>query len=419
MLQSALFLLLVTATASAQAAGADGMTPANLLTGAAFALLATLLFAALLYGLERVWRRVSERLGHDTTAEDDVHSLGSFALRFAGHLAGLVRWGLWLALIYAWVVFVLECFPFSRPLGEQLGGLVLSTLTRIAQGAVNALPDIITLVVILFLTRAVVDVLGQVFDSVQSGKLQLPFLHRETTGATRRIITILIWGLGIAFAYPYIPGSNSEAFKGLSVLFGIVISLGSTGVMTQMMSGLVVVYSRALRKGDFVAVNDVEGMVVEVGTLATKLINMRNEEITIPNGVLISSPIHNYSKLSSSQGSLLSTKVTIGYDTPWRQVHAMLIAAARSTEGLRQEPAPVVYQRALSDFYVEYEVFAHINEPLHRIRILSLLHANIQDQFNEHGVQIMSPHFFDQPAEAVVVPKAKWFAAPADKPDQA
>ncbi|MFT3735297.1 MAG: mechanosensitive ion channel [Rhodocyclaceae bacterium] len=410
-----LLLALVAAASPASAADTAGTTPTSLLIGVALALLATAVLAASLYGLEHLWRRMSERLA-PTSGEQGAHSLGALALRFLSHLAGLFRWGLWLILIYAWAVFALECFPFSRPLGEQLGELVLSTLTRIAHSTVNALPDLITLAVILFLTRAIVDVMGQVFESVHSGKLQLPFLHRETTGATRRIVTVLVWGLGIAFAYPYIPGSNSEAFKGLSVLFGIVISLGSTGVMTQMMSGLVVVYSRALRKGDFVAVNGVEGMVVEVGTLATKLVNLRNEEITIPNGVLIGSPIHNYSKMSATQGTLLSTTVTIGYDTPWRQVHAMLIAAATATEGVRPTPAPVVYQRALSDFYVEYEVFAHIDEPLHRIRILSLLHANIQDQFNEHGVQIMSPHFFDQPAEAVVVPKSKWFATPAEKP---
>jgi small-conductance mechanosensitive channel len=225
-----------------------------------------------------------------------------------------------------------------------------------------------------------------------------------------------VWGLGIAVAYPYLPGASSEAFKGLSVLLGLMITLGSAGLVNQAMSGLVVVYSRALSKGDFVELNDVQGVVTEVAALSTKIVNVRREEITIPNSVLISSPIRNYSKLPGGQGTLLSAKVTIGYDAPWRQVHALLIEAARKTPAVRGTPAPFVYQRALSDFYVEYELFVSIDRPLERIPILSALLAGIQDEFNAHGVQIMSPHFFAQPANAVVVPKDQWHAPPAQPP---
>ena len=267
--------------------------------------------------------------------------------------------------------------------------------------------------VVLGVTRAIIDVLGYFFDNVARGRLRLPLLHPETIGATRRMVSILAWCLGFAVAYPFIPGSDSDAFKGLSVLVGLVLSLGSTGLVTQAMSGLVVVYSRALRRGDFVRVNDVEGVVSEVAALATKVVNVRNEEITIPNSVLVASPIHNFSKLAGTQGTLLACTVTIGYDAPWRQVHAMLIKAAERTPSVRKSPPPYVYQRALSDFYVEYELFAHVDNAEQRIPILSALHASIQDEFNEHGVQIMSPHFFSQPEEPVVVPKAHWFRAPA------
>jgi small-conductance mechanosensitive channel len=187
-------------------------------------------------------------------------------------------------------------------------------------------------------------------------------------------------------------------------------------VVAQLMSGLVVVYSRSLKKGDFVAVNGIEGMVSDVGALAVKIITMRNEEITVPNAVITSSPIHNYSKLGGQHGTLVSTTVTIGYDTPWRQVHAMLVAAALATPGLRREPQPFVYQRALSDFYVEYELFAHIDRPLERVPILSALHAAIQDEFNRHGVQIMSPHFYAQPEQLVIVPPSRWHMPPARPP---
>jgi small-conductance mechanosensitive channel len=225
---------------------------------------------------------------------------------------------------------------------------------------------------------------------------------------------VLVWGLGIAVAYPFIPMSNSDAFKGLSVMLGFMFTLGSAGIVNQLMSGLVLVYARALSVGDFVEIGENSGVVSQVGVLSTKIITMRNEEITIPNAVLVGNPIRNYSRLAGERGTLVSTKVTIGYDTPWRQVHAMLIAAAEQTAGLRPYPAPFVYQRSLADWYVEYELFAHMDKPLERVAVLSALLGNIQDQFNTYGVQIMSPHFVSQPATNLVVPRDNWHAAPAE-----
>jgi len=157
-------------------------------------------------------------------------------------------------------------------------------------------------------------------------------------------------------------------------------------------------------------------VVKESGVLSTKIINMRNEEVTIPNAVLIGNPIKNYSSAGGERGALISTTVTIGYDTPWRQVHAMLISAAEETNGLRSDPKPFVMQKSLQDFYVEYELYAYVDRPLERILIISQLHANIQDQFNTHGVQIMSPHFVLQPRNNVVVNRENWYAPPAEKP---
>ena len=197
-------------------------------------------------------------------------------------------------------------------------------------------------------------------------------------------------------------------------MFGFMLTLGSAGIVTQMMSGLVLIYSRALKVGDFVSIGEVTGVVKETGVLSTKVINMRNEEVTIPNAVLIGNPIKNFTS-GSEKGAMVSTSVTIGYDTPWRQVHAMLINAAERTAGLRKDPKPFVLQKSLQDFYVEYELFIQLDEPLKRVLILSELHGQIQDEFNTHGVQIMSPHFVLQPKANVVVNKDNWFAEPADK----
>ena len=327
-------------------------------------------------------------------------------------------WALAAAFSFAALVGLLEVFPYTTPWADRLLQSVRALGGWLVGSAMAAVPGLLTVMLVALVARTVQDALGLFMQHVQSGRIRVPFLHADTVGATRRLLNVLVWGLALAVAYPFLPGSDSDVFKGLSVLFGLMVTLGSTGVVTQLMSGLVVVYSRSLKKGDFVAVNGVEGVVSEVGALAVKIVTMRNEEITMPNAVITSSAIHNYSKLGTQQGTLLSTKVTIGYDTPWRQVHAMLTNAAAATAGVRPSPAPFVYQRALSDFYVEYELFAHIDKPLERVAILSALHAAIQDEFNTHGVQIMSPNFYEQPAQPLVVPKDRWYAAPARPPVQ-
>ncbi len=384
--------------------------------GVASTLLASLLLALLIWAIARgaryavVWLEgVRDRIAGRAALVD----WREFLARLAAGTMRLVQWLVLLVLGYAWLRFVLSSFVATAPLSDTLGEWLWGKAAWVGEGMLGAIPGLVSIVIVVVVTRAIVDVLGYVFDAVQQGRLRLPMLHRETTVATRRIVTLLAWGFGIAVAYPYLPGSSSDAFKGLSVLFGLMLTLGSTGVVTQAMSGLVVVYSRALRKGDFVQVNGVEGVVAEVAALATKIVNVRNEEITIPHSVLIGSPIHNFSKLAGAQGTLISTRVSIGYDTPWRQVHELLIAAAQGTAGVRPHPTPFVYQRALSDFYVEYELFASIDRPLERVPILSALHGNIQDRFNEHGVQIMSPHFLSQPDSPVLVPPSRWQMGPA------
>ena len=386
-----------------------------LLRGLLTAVVATLVLVVLVWLVARGGRRavVSLETARDRLAADHSQvDWREFIARLAARTMQLVQWALLLLLGYTWLRVVLGSFVATAPLAHHLGDWLSGKLDWVGEGFLAGLPGLMSILIVLLITRAIVDVLGYFFEAVQQGRLRVPLMHPETTTATRRIVTLITWGLGFAVAYPYLPGSNSDAFKGLSVLFGLMLTLGSTGLVTQAMSGLVVVYARALRKGDFVQVNDVEGVVTEVASLATKIVNVRNEEITIPNSVLISSPIHNYSKLAGQLGTLVSTRVTIGYDAPWRQVHALLIEAARRTKGVRGEPTPFVYQRALSDFYVEYELYVSIDRAIERVPILSALHAHVQDTFNEAEVQIMSPHFLAQPDAAVIVPKARWHTPP-------
>lgn len=384
--------------------------PLTWLRGAAVFGLELLVYGLGFWVVRRLQRRINARL----VQSDQAAHWRAYAGVLVWRLLRVALWLLMAALAYVGVVALLSVLPWTQPWAQSLAASVRDLGRWALAGALGSLPGLMAVALVLIVARILQDVLRTALDHVQSGRVRVPGLHAETVSATRRLLTVGLWGLAAAIAYPYLPGSDSEAFKGLSVLFGLMLTLGGTGVVMQLMSGLVVVYSRSLKKGDFVAVGEVEGVVREVGPLAVKVVNIRNEEITVPHATLVAHPVHNYSKLAGEQGTLISTKVTIGYDAPWRQVHALLIQAAMQTAGVRAEPRPFVYQRALSDFYVEYEVFAHIDRPIERVPILSRLHGAIQDEFNRHGVQIMSPHFNTQPARPVLVPPAHWHDAPAD-----
>ncbi len=396
-------------------AASEQRQPAVLIKGVGRSLVATLVAMALFWLIGRARVLLVGRLEHFIDADN---SRGT--LRWARHgwllvqrVTQLLTGFLWLTVGYLWLTFVLAQFPLTEPLGERLTEFLVGLMETIGVGLVQAMPSLTTALIILFLTKTINDAIGNFFRAAREGRVQVPGLHPETVTATHRLVSIVVWGLGIAIAYPFIPMSDSDAFKGLSVMFGFMLTLGSAGIVNQLMSGLVLVYSRALSVGDFVDLGDTVGVVSEVGALSTKIINMRNEEVTIPNAVLVGNPIKNFSRLAGARGTLVSTQVTIGYDTPWRQVHALLIAAAQQTPGLRSTPSPFVYQRSLGDWYVEYELFAHMDKPLDRVPVLSALHANIQDQFNTYGVQIMSPHFVLQPRNNVVVPPDNWRPPPA------
>jgi small-conductance mechanosensitive channel len=246
------------------------------------------------------------------------------------------------------------------------------------------------------------------------------WLDADVAVPTRRIATAVIWLFALAMAYPYLPGAQTEAFKGLSVLVGLMISLGASNLVGQAASGLILTYGRVFRRGEYVRIADQEGTVTDVGMFATRIRTGLGEEVTISNTTILGSTTKNYSRAVQGAGYVLDTTVTIGYDTPWRQVHAMLEEAATRTEGVLTTPAPQVFQTALSDWYPVYRLVCHATptEPRPRALLLSALHASIQDVFNTYGVQIMSPQYFEDPKEAKLVPPAQWYPAPAVRPGE-
>jgi small-conductance mechanosensitive channel len=329
----------------------------------------------------------------------------------ARRLVTLLIAGLRLAVVYGVVTFALRQFPYTRPWGESLRDTLFRIVGGLALGFANAVPDLLTIVVIAIVTRSVILLLEPWFDAVERGTVSVSWIYPETAGTTRRLVNLTLWLLAAALAYPYVPGSNTDAFKGISVFVGLMFTLGSSGLINQLMSGLMLTYSRALRVGDYVRIGDVEGTIIELGALSTKVRTLRSEEATIPNAIVVSQTTTDFSRFAESV--LTSTSVTLGYDAPWRQVHALLLLAVERTPGIRREPRPRVLQTGLEDAGVQYTLYFCLERQQARAATLGELYEHIQDLFNEYGVQIMTPHYEGDPAAPKIVAREDWYAAPA------
>jgi small-conductance mechanosensitive channel len=394
----------------------------HLIKAVLFSIGATLGLIIFIWLLARNRRWVESRLIKLTAGKAD--RIKSHSLRIIGlqnlvavlrSLTTLVFWLVIISAIFLWLEFVLQLFPLTRPFGEELHKQFLVTLGNLGQSTLQALPDLGIVFVILGLARFAASANRRFFAAIARGRRHSRFFDPTTAPITQRLITLLIWITAIIVAFPYIPGSQTPAFRGISVMAGLMLSVGSSNLIAQLVGGLTVVYNHICRPGDYVRIGEHEGTITKMGLLSTWLVTRRNEEIVLPNSNISNGTLINYSRLNETESVLIPVTVTIGYDTPWRQVHAMLLEAARRTAGLKPEPQPIVLQRALSDFYVEYELRVPLDKPMRRPEVLSELHAHTQDVFNEYGVQIMSPHFLANPPQAAVVPKEKWFAPPAKK----
>lgn len=362
--------------------------------------------------LPRLMQRHSSRLKVGSTNLLDTLNIYPFLAR----LLGLLGWLIVLLLTYAWLSFVLRRFPFTRPWGESLNGYLVDLATYILDAVVGAIPGLVIALCIFLIARGVSAFSRSLVQRLAASG-SIGWLSQETLQPTTRLTSLAIWLFAFAMAYPYLPGADTEAFKGLSVLIGLMISLGASSVVGQAAAGLILTYTRTLRVGEFVRIGEHEGTVTELGIFTTAIRTGQGEVLTIPNTMITGAVTKNYSRMVQGPGYLVDTTVTIGYDTPWRQVEAMLLEAARRTPGVVQAPLPKVFQTALSDFYPEYRLVAHAVpvEPKSRAELLTALHANIQDVFNEYGVQIMSPHYVGDPEQAKWVPREQWFTSPAEQ----
>ncbi len=397
--------------------------PRQLLIAALQFVLATLVFIALVWGLIKAYRALSGRLSRAAEQRlanakvGDLEFLRAARVSvFVNRILAAVSWVLFAFFVYAWLTFSLRRFPYTRPWGESLRAFFFGQMALVGSAIVGAMPGIFMVLLIAVAARLVSRTIQLFFHGVEEGRISIPGVYAETVMPTRKLVSAGVWLFALALAFPYLPGANSEAFRGVSVFVGLMISLGSSGFVNQVMSGLTLTYSRALRMGDFVRVGEVEGTVEHLGNLSTKIKTIRGEDVTIPNAVVASQTVTNYSRYADTTGVYVGAEVTIGYDTPWRQVQALLLLAASRTPGVRRTPAPVVRQVALEDPYIRYAVMFCPEIPAERAKVLNAVHANILDAFNEYGVQITSPNYEADPETRKVVPRENWYAAPAAAP---
>jgi len=308
-------------------------------------------------------------------------------------ISKILRWTVNLIQLYITIPILFSIFPPTRSLAETLFGYILSPLQKIASSFVNYLPNLFSIIVIVVVTLYILRFLRFLASEIEAENLKLPGFYSDWATPTFNIVRFLILAFMIVIIFPYLPGSDSPVFQGVSVFLGIMFSLGSSSVIGNMVAGLVMTYMRPFKIGDRIKIGDTVGDVVEKTPFVTRIKTPKKEYVTIPNSNVLSSHVVNYNTSKINEGIILFTTITIGYDVPWRQVHELLIDSASKTKDIMQKPEPFVLQTSLDDFYVSYQLNAYSDEPNKQPAIYSELHQNIQDAFNNAGVEILSPHY--------------------------
>ncbi|GJL60905.1 MAG: mechanosensitive ion channel protein [Nitrospirales bacterium] len=397
--------------------------PINILIHIAFSLLATAILASSWWGIRWIFekldalieRRYKERVADLKVQKVIIIQAHQMWAGLRGSMNGIKAFLLFL-LLYAYFNFVFRQFPWTAYIGKQLFDIILDPIRVIVRGLLSSFPSLVFLVILIVLLRYLLKFGKLVFANLAIGKVIWPRFDREWAWPTYRIFRAFVIAFGIVVGYPYIPGSTSEAFKGITIFLGVLLSLGSSSIIGNILAGYTLVYRRAFQEGDRIKVNEILGDVVERRILTTRLRSLKNEEIIVPNSEILNSHVTNYTAAAREKGLILHTTVGIGYETPWRQVEAMLIEAADRTSGLLKDPRPFVLQLALGDFCVTYELNVYCDRPFYMMDLYTGLNQNILDVFNEYGVQIMTPAYMADPEQLKIVPKDQWYTTPAKPP---
>jgi small-conductance mechanosensitive channel len=308
-------------------------------------------------------------------------------------LAKAFAWLIIIGLLQVYIAAVLRFFPQTYQTSLQTTSWLSSQLTALGTAVLNYLPNLLLVIAITAITYAVLWLNKQIFKDIETGRLKISKFYPDWAHPTANLVRILVLVLAAIVIFPYLPGSKSPAFQGITIFLGVLLSLGSSSAVANAVAGTILNYTRSFQVGDMVKIGDTLGQVLQKGVMVTRIETQKKEVITIPNGLVMSAAVQNYSAKAKAGGITFYTTVTIGYDAPWRRVHELLIVAALSTQDILKDPAPFVLQTALSDFYVSYELNAYTKRPDKMQELYSELHQNIQDKFNEAGIEINSPHF--------------------------
>lgn len=400
-------------------------SPKTLARRSVFVIVATLAVGLFLWGGHRVFKKSRSALERRYREKIPGIHIQSFDILRSEHLWRLFTAALnfvWAAIVvmavYADLHYGLVLFPWTRGFGMDLFTLVVTPVATIGRSLRNAIPELIFLAILTVVTWYALKLIRLFFTSIESGAITFAGFDTAWAKPTYRLVRVAVVAFALVVAYPYIPGSGSQAFRGITLFIGVIFSLGSTSLIGNIISGYSMAYRHLFKQGDRVKVGNYMGDVEEIKLMSTYLRTPKNELVAVPNSTIVNSEVVNYSTLALKEGLILHTTVGIGYETPWRQVEAMLLQAAERTPGLLREPKPFVLRTALGDFAITYEINVYTNEPRSMNEVYTVLHSNILDVFNEFGVQIMTPAYEGDPEQAKIVSKDRWYVEPALRPER-
>ncbi|MGA7952127.1 MAG: mechanosensitive ion channel domain-containing protein, partial [Gloeobacterales cyanobacterium] len=375
----------------------------NIAFSVLYTFLATITLLILFRILSQIWDRVFQKIASWEGTRIPALRIQNIELLPATQITDILirfikvlRSVLFLGIFYLYVLLDLSLFPWTKPIGASLSHYLLEALADIFKVLFSYLPNLFIITLVVVLTYYILKFVQFIFTEIGRGNFTLPGFYPEWARPTNNLVRFLIIALAVIVAFPYLPGANSPAFQGVSVFLGLLLSLGSSSAVANLVAGVILIYTRAGEAGDRVKIGDAVGDIVEKTLLVTRIRTIKNVVITIPNASVLNSQIINYSAAAQDPEApplILHTTITLGYDLPWRKVHEALINAAHATSHILTEPAPFVLQTSLDDFYVSYEINAYTHKPKLMAKTYSELHQNIQDKCNEVGIEILSPHY--------------------------
>ncbi|MCL2230183.1 MAG: mechanosensitive ion channel family protein [Treponema sp.] len=297
--------------------------------------------------------------------------------------------------LFLTIPIIFSLFEPTKNLAATIFGYVLNPLKKIGRDAIDYIPNLFTITIIIIITHYVLKGLKFFTNQIERGRLKIPGFYTDWAAPTYKILQVLLIAFTVAIVYQYLPGSDSRAFQGVSVFVGIIFSLGSSTAIGNLVAGLVITYMRPFKIGDRVNIKDITGFVVEKNLMVVRLKTHKNEYVTFPNLMILGSNIINYNTSSDEdeEGLIIFAEVTFGYSTPWQTVHEILINAALATDSILKKPKPFVLQTKLDDFYACYQINCYTKDVGRVPAIYTMLYENIQNGFKEAGIDMTSMHY--------------------------